>query len=87
MLFRSNNIQQVFDDAHIRERGMQVAIPHPRAAAGAVPALANPAKLAKTPPAYERPAPLLGEHTQEVLRDVLGLSDDDIQRLVDDKVV
>ncbi len=80
-----NNIQQVFDDPHVRSRGMQVSIPHPRA--GAVPALANPARLADTPPQYERPAPALGEHTREILRDVLGLSKTEIDQLAAEKVI
>ena len=80
-----NNIQQVFDDPHIKSRGVQVAIPHPRA--GSVPALANPARLAQTPPTYERPAPLLGEHTREILSSVLGLSDAEIKQLAAEKVI
>ena len=80
-----NNIQQVFDDPHIKSRGVQVAIPHARA--GSVPALANPARLAETPPTYERPAPLLGEHTREILSSVLGLSDAEIKQLAAEKVI
>ena len=80
-----NNIQQVFDDPHVRSRGVQVQIPHPRA--GSVPALANPARLAQTPPQYERHAPLLGEHTHEVLSSVLGLSEADITQLAAEKVI
>jgi formyl-CoA transferase len=80
-----NNIQQVFDDPHIKSRGVQVSIPHPRA--GSVPALANPARLAETPPAYERPAPLLGEHTREILSSVLGLSESEINQLAAEKVI
>lgn len=80
-----NNIQQVFDDPHVQSRGMQVQIPHPRA--GSVPALANPARLAQTPPSYERPAPLLGEHTREILSSVLGLSEADITQLAAQKVI
>ena len=80
-----NNIQQVFDDPHIKSRGVQVAIAHARA--GSVPALANPARLAETPPTYERPAPLLGEHTREILSSVLGLSDAEIKQLAAEKVI
>lgn len=82
-----NNIQQVFNDEHIRSRQMEVAIKHPRAQSGTVPALANPAKLARTPPTYERPAPLLGEHTNEILSGVLGLSQNEIEQLAADHVI
>lgn len=80
-----NNIQQVFDDPHVQSRGMKVDIPHPRA--GTVPALANPARLSQTPPQYERPAPLLGEHTREILSGVLGLSDAEINQLAAEEVI
>ena len=80
-----NNIQQVFDDPHVQSRGMKVEIHHPRA--GTVPALANPARLSQTPPQYERPAPRLGEHTREILSDVLGLSEAEIKQLAADGVI
>ena len=74
-----NDIPQVFDDPHVKARGMHVRIAHPRA--GTVSMLANPARLSATPPGYDRPAPRLGEHTREVLSSVLGLSDEDIDNL------
>ncbi|HWI13781.1 MAG TPA: CaiB/BaiF CoA-transferase family protein [Burkholderiales bacterium] len=74
-----NNIQQVFDDPHIKARGMRVEVAHPRA--GHVSMLANPAKLSATPPAYDLAPPRLGEHTREVLGTVLGLSDESIAGL------
>lgn len=82
-----NNIQQVFDDAQVQSRGMKVALDHPRAVGGSVPVLANPARLADSPPRYERPAPLLGEHTREVLSTVLGLTQSDIEKLAQDGVI
>lgn len=75
-----NNIKQVFDDPHIKARGMRVELPHPRA--GHVSMLANPARLSATPPSYDRAPPQLGEHTREVLSDVLGLDDAAIEGLV-----
>jgi formyl-CoA transferase len=74
-----NNLKQVFDDVHVQARGMRVDIPHPRA--GSLPVLANPARLSATPPSYDRPPPRLGEHTREVLSEVLGLSAQDIESL------
>ena len=74
-----NNLQQVFEDAHVQSRGMRVEVPHPRA--GTLPILANPARLSATPPSYDRPPPQLGEHTREVLGEVLGLSAQEIDRL------
>lgn len=81
------DIPQVFDDEHVKSRGDQVRIPHPRAAAGWVPALANPARLSATPPTYERAAPALGEHTREILTTVLGLSEAEVDALAAEGVV
>ena len=80
-----NNLQQVFEDAHVQSRGMRVEVPHPRA--GRLPMLANPARLSATPPSYDRPPPQLGEHTREVLGDVLGLTAEDIERLAQAGVI
>ena len=73
------DIRQVFNDEHVKARGVEVRIPHSRA--DTVPALANPARLSATPPSYERPAPRLGEHTREVLSSELGLSAAEIDAL------
>ena len=81
------DIPQVFEDEHIKSRGDEVRVPHPRAAAGWVPALANPARLSTTPPSYDRPAPALGEHTHEVLTDVLGLSRQAVEQLAAEGVI
>ncbi|HJV94504.1 MAG TPA: CaiB/BaiF CoA-transferase family protein [Albitalea sp.] len=62
-----NNLAEVFADPQVRERGMTVEVPHPLA--GSVPLVANPIKLSATPVQYRRAPPLLGEHTDEVLRE------------------
>jgi len=74
-----NNIKQVFDDPHIKSRGMRVEVDHPRG--GKISMLANPARLSVTPPSYERVPPQLGEHTDEVLRNVLSLDNAAIEAL------
>jgi benzylsuccinate CoA-transferase BbsF subunit len=43
-------------------------------------------RLAETPATFERPAPLYSEHTNDVLRELLGLGDDELQALYDDGV-
>jgi crotonobetainyl-CoA:carnitine CoA-transferase CaiB-like acyl-CoA transferase len=66
-----NNMQQVFDDPQVRHRRMQLSLPH---ASGAdIPSLANPIRFSATPIRYGRAAPLLGEHTDEVLGTRLGM--------------
>lgn len=81
------DIPHVFEDEHVKARGDQVRIPHPRSAAGWVPALANPARLSATPPSYDRPAPALGEHTREVLTQVLGLTNQAVDQLAQEGVI
>ena len=74
-----NDLAQVFADPQVRHRKMQVDVPHP--VAGKVRIVANPMKLSATPVAHDRAPPLLGEHTAEVLRGLLGKSDAEIARL------
>jgi formyl-CoA transferase len=80
------NIPQVFEDAHVKSRGVQVRVPHP-GGGEAVPGLANPARLSATPPSYDRAAPRLGEHTREVLTDVLGLAQQEVDQLATEGVI
>ena len=49
---------------------MQMAMPPPLAGAAGLPMIASPLRLSATPVSYRRPPPLLGEHTDEVLRDL-----------------
>jgi crotonobetainyl-CoA:carnitine CoA-transferase CaiB-like acyl-CoA transferase len=73
-----NAVPDVLGDAHYLERGNVVTQPHPRA--GEIHSLANPMRLVDTPPTYRRPPPLLGEHTEALLRE-LGCSAEEITRL------
>jgi crotonobetainyl-CoA:carnitine CoA-transferase CaiB-like acyl-CoA transferase len=80
-----NDFRQVFDDPQIRHREMVHSIPHPLS--GTLSVVGNPLKFSDTPLEYRRPPPLLGEHTAEVLRDVLGMDDAEIARLGEQRVV
>jgi crotonobetainyl-CoA:carnitine CoA-transferase CaiB-like acyl-CoA transferase len=66
-----NKLDAVFDDPQVRARGMRIDLPHPLA--GTVPQLAPPMKFSATPAVPERAPPLLGEHTEHLLRERLGL--------------
>lgn len=70
-----NTIDAVFEDPQVVARGMRVDVPHPEAASGTVPLIANPIKMSATPPAYRTPPPTLGQHTDEVLEEILGLDE------------
>jgi crotonobetainyl-CoA:carnitine CoA-transferase CaiB-like acyl-CoA transferase len=63
-----NDLADVFADPQVRERGMTVRLPHPLA--GELNLVASPMKLSQTPVRYRNAPPLLGEHTQEVLREL-----------------
>ncbi|MDP1564957.1 MAG: CaiB/BaiF CoA-transferase family protein [Polaromonas sp.] len=65
-----NRIDEVFADPQVKARSMHIKLPHPLA--GSVPLVANPIRLSGSPVAYQRPTPLLGEHTEEVLAQWLG---------------
>jgi crotonobetainyl-CoA:carnitine CoA-transferase CaiB-like acyl-CoA transferase len=74
-----NDLAQVFDDPQIRHRGMRVEAPHP--IAGTVAMVASPIRLSATPVSHEAPPPTLGQHTREVLVDVLGMDDAEVVAL------
>lgn len=80
-----NTIAEVFDDPHVRARGALLELDHPLA--GRMPGIANPMRLSKCPMCYDRAPPLLGEHTVEILRDVLGISPAEISTLRETGVV
>ncbi|WBV44834.1 CaiB/BaiF CoA-transferase family protein [Pseudoroseomonas cervicalis] len=70
-----NTLQDVFADPHVVARNMVVEMPH--ASGETVKVIANPVKLSATPPDYRSAAPLLGQHTEEVLQG-LGFAAQDI---------
>lgn len=80
-----NGFAEVFTDPQIVHRQMRFDLPH--ATAGSVPQVANPVKFSATPVQYHRAPPVLGEHTEEVLRERLGLDEERLARLRAEKVI
>jgi len=74
-----NTIADVFADPQVRARGLRLDLPHP--ATGSVPSVANPIRYSVTPIAYRSAPPMLGADTDEILRETLGVSPDEIARL------
>jgi len=74
-----NDVAQVFEEPQVKARGVRLELEH--AAAGALPSVASPMRFSETPIEYRRGPPVLGEHTEEVLRGLLGKNEDDIARL------
>ena len=80
-----NNLDQVFDDPQVVHRGMQLDLVH--SSTGSVASVKNPINLSVTPPQYDQAAPLLGQHTDQVLTRVLQMDLDAIEALRADKVI
>ncbi len=74
-----DTIDAVVDHPQVAARRALVECEHP--VAGTVRVVAPPVRLSETPGAVRRPAPLLGEHTDDVLRERLGLGAEEIERL------
>lgn len=79
-----NSIEQVFADPQVVARGMRLDLPHARY--GSVPSVRNPIRFSETPLTFEVAPPILGEHTDEVLRSI-NLTPDEIARLRSDGVL
>jgi formyl-CoA transferase len=75
-----NTVDRALEDPNTAARGMVVEMPHPTA--GSVRLVGSPMKFSATPVEYRQAPPLLGEHTEEVLRDVLGMPPGEIRALV-----
>jgi formyl-CoA transferase len=80
-----NSYDQALQDPHFRARGMVQEVEHPRA--GSTRTLGIPAKMSLTPGAIRLPAPVLGQHTQEILTQLLGLTEHDVAGLRTRRVI
>ena len=68
-----NDLGEVFENEQVVARGMQVDLPHP--SGGTVKLVRNPINMTGTPSEALAHPPTLGEHTESILRDVLGYDD------------
>lgn len=74
-----NDLAQVFADPQVQARGLRLDLPHPLA--GSVPQVASPIRLSETPVEYRKAPPVLGEHSEAILQELLGLDFDKILSL------
>jgi crotonobetainyl-CoA:carnitine CoA-transferase CaiB-like acyl-CoA transferase len=79
------NIKQVYEDPQVQAREMEVTVQH--RTAGLTRQIGFPVKLSETPADIRTAAPLLGEHSAEILREMLGLGPDALSELVESGVV
>jgi formyl-CoA transferase len=80
-----NNLKQVFEEPQVAARGMKIELEH--AVAGKVPLIASPMKFSETKLEFRTPPPVLGQHTDEVLRSLLGMDAAAISQLRADGVI
>jgi len=80
-----NDLAQVFDEPQVKARGVKIELQH--AAAGKLPLVASPMRFSGTPLEYRLAPPLLGEHTDQVLKGLLKMPDADIAKLRADGIV
>ena len=80
-----NNYEQVFEDVQVRHRKLRVDLKRPDGST--VATIASPLRLQGTPPVYYRAPPALGDATDAVLTDLLGMARDQVERLRKDGIV
>ncbi|MBN1827815.1 MAG: CoA transferase [Deltaproteobacteria bacterium] len=80
-----NNIKQIADDPHIAHRKMLVDIDQPRA--GRMRIVGSPIYLSETPGEVYAPAPLLGEHSEWILTELLGYEADEIEIFKNENII
>jgi crotonobetainyl-CoA:carnitine CoA-transferase CaiB-like acyl-CoA transferase len=74
-----NDVAQVFEEPQVKARAVRIDLEH--SVAGKLPLVASPMRFSATPVEYRLAPPLLGEHTEDVLRGLLGKGDPEIVRL------
>jgi len=80
------SVKEVVEDEHIaKARRMIREVEHP--IAGPVKVIGSPVNLSETPPEVNSPAPILGQHTESTLRDILGLMPDELSSLKDENAI
>ena len=80
-----NSLDEVFADPQVQARGMVTHWQHPLRAD--LPLVSSPIKLEKTPVRTDRPPPMLGQHTDEVLGELLGVDAARLATLRDRQVI
>jgi crotonobetainyl-CoA:carnitine CoA-transferase CaiB-like acyl-CoA transferase len=74
-----NDVAQVFEEPQVKARGVRIELEH--AAGAPLPMVASPMRFSETPLEYRQAPPLLGQHTDQVLRELLGKSEAQLAKL------
>ena len=82
-----NSLSEVFADPQVASRDMVLEMDHPATGKAPVKLIASPIRMTGTPVAYRHAPPMLGQHTEDVLQEMLGMSADEVAKLRKDGVV
>ena len=82
-----NNIDQVFADTQVVARDMRIEMNHPATGGEPVSLIGSPSKMSVTEVSYRHAPPMLGQHTEEVLEELLGLDATECNRLREQGVI
>ncbi len=82
-----NTIEEVFNDPQIKHREMEISLPHPLSGKGNVSLIGSPVKMSATPVSYRNAPPTLGQHTSEILAEILGMDEEEYRDLAKKGVV
>ncbi len=80
-----NNVDEVFVDKQAIARGLVTQLPH--ATLGTVPSVTNPIRMDGQPAMSETGPPVLGQHSKEILEQLLGMDDAKIKSLIENKII
>ena len=82
-----NTIEEVFNDPQIKHREMEISLPHPLSGKGDVSLIGSPVKMSATPVSYRNAPPTLGQHTNEILAEILGMDEEECRDLAKKGVI
>ena len=78
---------QALSDPQIQEREMVIQMEHPLSPSQPVNLIGNPIKLSETPATYRHPPPILGQHTEEILQQILGMTEEQTKTLRESGII
>ncbi|OUS11773.1 CoA transferase [Rhodospirillales bacterium 47_12_T64] len=82
-----NDMKGVFAHPQTVARDMKISMPHPEASGGSVDLIGSPMKFSETPVDYRKAPPRMGEHTEEVLKEILNIDKSELTSLAQDGVI
>ena len=80
-------VKEVLDDPQLKSRGMIQELPHPLGAPTGLKAAGFPIRFSELPAEYAGPAPMLGQHNEEIYMELLGFSRKEMEQLEKERVI